>query len=139
VDNTAPGPLPTVPLAQVGGVSLAAPAGTRCAGTAPPPLPLRDSLPAAQTGDAAKLGGCVAQSRGHKTRVSDADTMGGESPTGSQQAGGPRSGASSPAVGTAAAVVVDPPTTSYRAPPRTSTLTCDMVGASGAVAPPPSK
>jgi len=61
VNNPAPGPLPTVPLAQVGGVSLAAPAGTRCAGTAPPPLPFRDSLPAAQTGDAAKLGGCVAQ------------------------------------------------------------------------------
>jgi len=139
VNNPAPGPLPTVPLAQVGGVSLAAPAGTRCAGTAPPPLPFRDSLPAAHTGDAAKLGGCVAQSRGYKTRASDADTMAGDSPRGSQQAGGPRSGASSPAVVTAAAVVVDPPSTSYRALPRTSTLTCDMVGASGAVAPPPSK
>jgi len=62
-----------------------------------------------------------------------------ESPADRQQAGGPRCGASSPTVGTAAAVGVDPTSTSYRAPPRTSTLTCDMVGASGAVAPPPSK
>ena len=75
VENPAPGLLPTVPLAQEGGMALAAPAGTRCAGTAPPPLPLRDSLPAAQTGDAAKMGGCVAQSPKHKVRANDADTM----------------------------------------------------------------
>jgi len=85
-------------------IRLVAPAGVLCAKAALPPPPLRYSLPAAQTGDAAKLGGSVVQLRGLKTRTSRVAALGGDSTRDTEQASCPRCGAPSPGARTGTAV-----------------------------------
>jgi len=102
-----------------------------------PPPALCDSLPAAQKGDAAKLGGSFVQSRGLKTRTSGVAAMGGDSTRDTEQASGPRCCAPSPGAHTGPAVAFLSPFVPHRTTPAPD-LTCDTVGASGTAVPPPS-